>query len=337
MEQSRNENGAFRTAGGGEAVILRMEKLCKSYDGKPVLKDFTEELREGECCVLTGPSGSGKTTLLRLILGLEEADAGQIRSPRPLKTSVVFQEDRLFESFNAAENCGAVLGKEPDMPGDREIREALSEIRMEKQRFNAAEKLIHTTARNKAKYSFDAAFPKMPSYLRRAVLQHVLGEVSSARTRSDNGCPLRNHYMPVFYKDNMYRKEEDRVFLKLYDGKDWVWQEVRLKKTDLDYIRKYWSGVKAKSPVLIKKHRKYFLQFAFEQEAKLTEKSAGAQRICAVDLGINTDAVCSIMEADGTVAARKFINFAAEKDHLQHVLNRVRKHQRLHGPQSAAE
>ena len=189
--------------------------------------------------------------------------------------------------------------------------EALSEIRMEKQRFNAAEKLIHTTARNKAKYSFDAAFPKMPSYLRRAVLQHVLGAVSSARTRSDNGCPLRNHYMPVFYKDNMYRKEEDRVFLKLYDGKDWVWQEVRLKKTDLDYIRKYWSGVKAKSPVLIKKHRKYFLQFAFEQEAKLTEKSAGAQRICAVDLGINTDAVCSIMEADGTVAARKFINFAA--------------------------
>lgn len=128
MEQSRNENGAFRTAGEGEAAVLRMEKLCKSYDGKPVLKDFTEELREGECCVLTGPSGSGKTTLLRLILGLEEADAGQIRSPRPLKTSVVFQEDRLFESFNAAENCAAVLGKGPDMPGDREIREALSEI-----------------------------------------------------------------------------------------------------------------------------------------------------------------------------------------------------------------
>ena len=117
MEQSRNENGAFRTAGEGEAAVLRMEKLCKSYDGKTVLKDFTEELREGECCVLTGPSGSGKTTLLRLILGLEEADAGQIRSPRPLKTSVVFQEDRLFESFNAAENCAAVLGKGPDMPG----------------------------------------------------------------------------------------------------------------------------------------------------------------------------------------------------------------------------
>lgn len=53
--------------------------------------------------------------------------------------------------------------------------EALSMIGSEKRRFNAAEKLIHTTARNRAKYAFDAAFPKMPSYLRRAVLQHVLG------------------------------------------------------------------------------------------------------------------------------------------------------------------
>ena len=229
--------------------------------------------------------------------------------------------------------------------------DGLSGIRWEKQRFNAAEKLIHTTKRNKAKYAFDTAFPKMPSYLRRAVLQHVLGAVSSARTRSaesreaaaSSGTAagkekhakgsqgISNHYMPVFYRDNMYRKEEDRVFLKLYNGKDWVWQEIFLKKTDLDYIRKNWSGTKAKSPVLIKKHRKYFLQFAFEQEAALTERAAGEQRICAVDLGINTDAVCSIMEADGTVAARKFISFAAEKDHLHHVLNRIPERKGLLG------
>ena len=174
--------------------------------------------------------------------------------------------------------------------------EALSRIRKEKDRFNAAEKLIHTTKNNEAKYAFDEEFPKMPSYLRRAILQHVIGTVSSTRSRAGevswNGAcrrMIRNHYMPVFYKDNMYRKEEDRVFLKLYNGKDWVWQEIRLKKTDLDYIRKYWSGVKAKSPVLIRKHRKYFLQFAFEQEAELTDKPAAMQRICAVDLGINTE------------------------------------------------
>ena len=230
--------------------------------------------------------------------------------------------------------------------------ENLSVYEGEKERFNEAEKLIHTTKHNEAGYPFDEAFPKMPSYLRRAILQHVIGLVSSARTREalenakapgesskTQSSPKQihepqDHYMPVFYKDNMYRRSEDRVYLKLWDGKDWVWQEVRLKKTDLDYLRKYWSDVKAKSPVLIKRHKKYFLQFAFEEAVSLRDVPIEKRRICAVDLGINSDAVCSIMTGDGTVAARKFISFAAEKDRQWRVLNRVRKKQREHGPES---
>ena len=218
--------------------------------------------------------------------------------------------------------------------------ENLSRIQGEKKRFNAAEKLIHSTARNLAVYGFDTEFPKMPSYLRRAILQHVMGCVSSAVTRGNEdevkgAGSDGNHFMPVFYRDNMYRKQEDHVFLKLYNGKDWVWQEVRLKKTDLDYLRKYWKDVKAKSPVLVKRRQKYFLRFAFEQEVSLTKRCAKDQKICAVDLGINSDAVCSIMTADGTVAARKFIDFPAEKDRLWRVLGRIRKKQREYDPVSA--
>ncbi len=109
-------------------AFLSLEQVCKAYDGKPVLENFTEALKEGECCVLTGPSGSGKTTLLRLILGLETPDSGRILSPRPLRASVVFQEDRLFEEFTAAENCAAVLGSVSGGPGAGEIREALSAV-----------------------------------------------------------------------------------------------------------------------------------------------------------------------------------------------------------------
>ena len=50
-----------------------------------------------------------------------------------------------------------------------------------------------------------------------------------------------------------------------------------------------------------------------------------------MDLGINTDAVCTIMRADGTVLRRTFINFASEKDRLYHVLGRIRRFQREHG------
>ena len=215
--------------------------------------------------------------------------------------------------------------------------EDLSRTGQEKLRFNAAEKLIHGTKKNRAEYPFDHEFPKMPSYLRRAVLQHVIGLVSSAHTQMKErmaGRSDRGHYMPVFYRDNMYRKKEDGVYLKLYNGKDWVWQKVLLKKTDLEYIRRRWTGVKEKSPVLVKRHKKYYLQFSFEEDTEFRTRPVEERRICAVDLGINTDAVCSIMTADGTVAARKFISFPAEKDRLYHVLCRVRKKQREHGPDS---
>ena len=144
------------------------------------------------------------------------------------------------------------------------------------------------------------------------------------------------HAMPVFYRGNMYREAEgDQAFLKLYNGKDWVWVSASLLHTDMEYLRKHWTGVKASAPILEKRHRKYFLRFSFEEERKLTDRPVQEQRICAVDLGINTDAVCSIMEADGTVCARKFIDFADEKDRLWKVLNRIRKKNREHGPKSA--
>ena len=42
------------------------------------------------------------------------------------------------------------------------------------------------------------------------------------------------------------------------------------------------------------------------------------------------------MESDGTVLARKFINFPSEKDHLYHVLNRIKKFQRQHGSKNSS-
>ena len=63
--------------------------------------------------------------------------------------------------------------------------EGLSQIDNAKKRFNAAEHLVHETKKNHARYDFDLHFPKMPSYLRRAAIQHVLGSVASYETRLD--------------------------------------------------------------------------------------------------------------------------------------------------------
>ena len=224
------------------------------------------------------------------------------------------------------------------------VWEELAKIEESKKRFNAAEHLVHTTKRNPARFDFDFCFPKMPSYFRRAAVQHALGSVSSYRTRLEQwkaegqktGKPYlksEQYAMPVFYHNVMYREnteEKDAAFLKLYDGHDWKWFAVRLKHTDMEYLRKHWSGKKASAPTLEKKHDKYFLRFTYAEEVALNRTPVKEQTICSVDLGINTDAVCSIMRSDGTVLDRKFINFPSEKDRLSHVLGRIRRFQKEH-------
>ncbi len=209
-----------------------------------------------------------------------------------------------------------------------QVWEELEEIPDAKRRFNAAEHLVHTTKKNPACFDFDLRFPKMPSYLRRAAVQHALGSVSSYKTRMDlwtkpgekTGMPklvYENHAMPVFYRGVMYREGaegKEEAYLKLYDGHDWKWFCVRLNHTDMEYLRKNWSGKKASAPILEKRHHKYFLRFSYTEEITLTKTPVKEQVICSVDLGINTDAVCTIMRADGTVLGRRFIDHPSEKD-----------------------
>lgn len=125
------------------------------------------------------------------------------------------------------------------------------------------------------------------------------------------------------------------VRLKVFHKNDWVWATVTLRKTDIAYLRKYWMHACASVPTLEKHFGKFSLRFSFEESVQLSETPIHKQRICAVDLGLNTDATCCIMTADGTILAKKFINFASEKDHLYHVLNRIKKFQRLHGSREA--
>ena len=180
--------------------------------------------------------------------------------------------------------------------------------------------------------------------LRRSAIQHALGSVSSYKTRFGlwergklTGKPklvCENHAMPVFYRDVMYKaadEQEDAAYLKLYDGRDWKWFRVNLFHTDMEYLRKNWAGKKASAPTLEKRHHRYFLRFSYTEEISLSKTDAKEQTICSVDLGINTDAVCTILRAAGTVLGRKFINFSSDKDRLYHVLGRIRRFQKEHG------
>ena len=134
---------------------------------------------------------------------------------------------------------------------------AISLITDSKQRKTYAERLIHSTSKNQAKYSeFDKQFPKLPSYLRRSVISVALGHLQSYHSNLENWLNSKQttkkpvlqmnlNKLPTFYKDNTYDgslMDADSVSLKLFVNNDWIWVPFKLKHTDIDYIRKQSPG-----------------------------------------------------------------------------------------------
>lgn len=55
---------------------IDIQKINKSFSAKPVLKNVSLTIKQGEIFGLLGPSGAGKTTLIKIILGQSQPDQG---------------------------------------------------------------------------------------------------------------------------------------------------------------------------------------------------------------------------------------------------------------------
>ena len=97
---------------------IELSDVKKWYvvDGRtlPVLEGINLQLAENTITVILGRSGCGKTTLLRLVGGLEEPDAGEIRFHTEHKTAFVFQESRLMPWLTVRDNVRFGLIKQTD-------------------------------------------------------------------------------------------------------------------------------------------------------------------------------------------------------------------------------
>ena len=105
--------------------MLTIRGICKSFEGRSVLKNVSFDFPEAAVTALRGPSGCGKTTLVNIILGLLAPDEGEVLLPVSARTAAVFQEDRLIEHFSAARNVRLTA---PSSVPDEQIHSALSEL-----------------------------------------------------------------------------------------------------------------------------------------------------------------------------------------------------------------
>ena len=211
------------------------------------------------------------------------------------------------------------------------------------------EHLIHNTKNNIAKYDFDSIYYKLPCYLLRDIESKAIGHIFSYKSNLDNYKKERYNkisngkkfkkrepslskcnLLPSFYKGNMYKMISDnKIALKIYEDNDWKYEEFKLKKNDLKYINKI-NG-KRYNPEIKIIGKKIYIKFTFEiEDVKLQDKELNKRIICGVDLGVNNDATISIMNYEGTILGRHFIN-TNNKDLMNHLLNKKRKIQRNSG------
>jgi multiple sugar transport system ATP-binding protein len=92
--------------------------VVKKFGSFVAVSDLDLEIRDEEFLVLLGPSGCGKTTTMRLVAGLEEVSAGEIRIgddrvndvlPKYRDVAMVFQSYALYPHLTVEKNIGYPL------------------------------------------------------------------------------------------------------------------------------------------------------------------------------------------------------------------------------------
>ena len=76
------------------SVVIATD-LAQSYGAQDVFERLSLEIPHRARIALVGPNGSGKTTLLRLISGLDQPSAGQVRRARGLRAGYLPQQAQL--------------------------------------------------------------------------------------------------------------------------------------------------------------------------------------------------------------------------------------------------
>lgn len=97
-------------------IVLRMDKVNKSYSGIKVLNNVKFNLLKGEIHGLVGKNGAGKSTLMKILLGVENSDNGNIevfgekgassrsKYEKHKSIAMIFQELSLISTLTVAQN-----------------------------------------------------------------------------------------------------------------------------------------------------------------------------------------------------------------------------------------
>ncbi|MBT3917565.1 MAG: ATP-binding cassette domain-containing protein [Rhodospirillaceae bacterium] len=87
--EQRVENGTVKMAAtearSSGKLVFEAEGISKTYDERPIVKNFSTRVLRGDRVGFVGPNGAGKTTLLKMLTGELAPDEGSVRSGAKLE------------------------------------------------------------------------------------------------------------------------------------------------------------------------------------------------------------------------------------------------------------
>ena len=60
------------------ALVIEAQNIGKSYEGRPIVSDFSIRIQRGDRLGIVGPNGSGKTTLINMLTGALPPETGSV-------------------------------------------------------------------------------------------------------------------------------------------------------------------------------------------------------------------------------------------------------------------
>jgi zinc transport system ATP-binding protein len=110
-----------------DGPLLRLDEADFGYEGRPVVRRASLEIRPNEFVLLLGSNGSGKTTLMRGLLGFLPPLAGRVERRPRLRIGYVPQRETLDPLYPLSAEGVTRLGTWRDLPfwrlGGRHERE----------------------------------------------------------------------------------------------------------------------------------------------------------------------------------------------------------------------
>ncbi|SFB72670.1 ribosomal protection-like ABC-F family protein [Butyrivibrio sp. YAB3001] len=76
-------------------MILSVHNICKSFDGKDILRNASFHMEKAEKAAIVGINGAGKTTLLKIIIGEQSADDGEVTFSKDITWGYLAQNQNI--------------------------------------------------------------------------------------------------------------------------------------------------------------------------------------------------------------------------------------------------